>query len=166
MDMNQDYGFYGEILYKYDKEVMGHFTKAFNWLPLAATINGKVFVTHGGLFERDDVTLDDIAAIDRNREPPFGKSLMKDLLWNDPHNRPGRAPNRRGGNVIKFGPDVTQSFLAANDLALLVRSHEVKQEGYDVQHGKHQMMGTYINCTQHQHRSHNSILFSRNLTLF
>jgi serine/threonine-protein phosphatase 5 len=135
MQMNVNYGFFGEVLYKYDKEVMGHFTAAFNWLPLAATINGKVFVTHGGLFERNDVTLADIAAIDRNREPPFEKSLMKDLLWSDPQNRPGRAQNRRGGNVIKFGPDVTQRFLDLNGLDLIVRSHEVKQEGYDVQHG-------------------------------
>ena len=33
-------------------------------------IAGKVFVVHGGLFSRDDVTLDELRTLDRFREPP------------------------------------------------------------------------------------------------
>ena len=45
----------------------------------------------------------------------------------------GHAPSPRG--VTKtFGPDVTERFLAANHLELLIRSHQVQQEGYLVQH--------------------------------
>jgi hypothetical protein len=32
------------------------------------------------------------------------------------------------------GPDVTKNFLDKNGLELLVRSHEVKEEGYEVEH--------------------------------
>lgn len=46
---------------------------------------------------------------------------------------PGRKPNRRGVS-IQFGPDVTSAFLADNNLELLVRSHEVKPEGYEFDH--------------------------------
>ena len=35
---------------------------------------------------------------------------------------------------VAFGPDVTKSFLRENGLQLLVRSHEVRDEGYDVMH--------------------------------
>jgi diadenosine tetraphosphatase ApaH/serine/threonine PP2A family protein phosphatase len=40
-------------------------------------------VVHGGLFDRDDVTLDDLRNIDRHCEPPV-EGLMCDLLWADP----------------------------------------------------------------------------------
>ena len=45
----------------------------------------------------------------------------------------GRQPSRREAGTM-FGPDVTKRFLEDNHLDLLVRSHEVKMEGYDVQH--------------------------------
>lgn len=45
----------------------------------------------------------------------------------------GRQPSRREAGTM-FGPDVTKRFLEENHLELLVRSHEVKMEGYDVQH--------------------------------
>lgn len=60
------------------------FTEVFNWLPLAHLIDSKALVStpsppspsfipqvmHGGLFSTDDVTLDDLRKIDRNRQPP------------------------------------------------------------------------------------------------
>ena len=59
---------------------------------------------------------------------------MSDLLWSDPQPFPGRAPSKRGVGQ-SFGPDITRAFLEGNDLALLIRSHEVKDEGYVVEHG-------------------------------
>jgi hypothetical protein len=46
---------------------------------------------------------------------------------------PAPAPTPRPPGVgLSFGADVTRSFLDANGLDLLVRSHEVKEEGYEV----------------------------------
>merc|ERR1719323_572801 len=45
----------------------------------------------------------------------------------------GRQPSKRGVGVM-FGPDVTKRFLEDNDLELIVRSHEMKNEGYMWQH--------------------------------
>ncbi|KAH6602900.1 hypothetical protein BASA61_000648 [Batrachochytrium salamandrivorans] len=46
---------------------------------------------------------------------------------------PGRSPSKRGVG-IQFGPDVTEAFLKLNNLDLLIRSHEVKNGGYEVAH--------------------------------
>ena len=97
-------------------------------------------VCHGGLFSQDGVKLEDIKKIDRHREPPES-GLMCELLWSDPHPQNGRHPSKRGVG-IGFGPDVSHKFLddnklsmnklaLINSLALLVRSHEMKQNGYE-----------------------------------
>lgn len=61
----------------------------------------QVFCVHGGLFSKDGVTLDDIRAVDRNREPP-DDGLMCEMLWSDPGPLPGRQPSKRGV-AITFG---------------------------------------------------------------
>ncbi|XP_046401818.1 serine/threonine-protein phosphatase 5 [Ischnura elegans] len=132
LTMNQMYGFEGEVKVKYTDQMAELFTEVYNWLPLAHCINKRILVMHGGLFSRDDVTLDEIRKIDRNRQPPED-GLMCELLWSDPQPQNGRAPSKRGVGV-QFGPDVTESFLNLNHLDYVVRSHEVKDEGYEVAH--------------------------------
>ena len=131
--MTKIYGFEGEVKAKYDFALMDLFIEVFRYLPLCATINGGVVVMHGGLFQRDGVTLDEIAKISRFSEPPDA-GLFSDLLWSDPQPFPGRGPSKRGVGQ-SFGPDVTKRFLDDNGLDMLVRSHEVRDEGYLVEHG-------------------------------
>lgn len=45
----------------------------------------------------------------------------------------GRSISKRGVSC-QFGPDVTERFLEQNKLQYIVRSHEVKAEGYEVTH--------------------------------
>nr|CAD7407836.1 unnamed protein product [Timema poppensis] len=133
--MNQMYGFEGEVKSKYTAQMSELFTEVYNWLPLAHCLNSRVLVMHGGLFSRDDVTLDEIRKIDRNRQPPED-GVMCELLWSDPQEQQGRAPSKRGVGV-QFGPDVTEKFVELNKLDYIIRSHEVKNEGYEKAHTGH-----------------------------
>ena len=96
------------------------------------TLNDNIFVVHGGLFQKDNVTLEELKQVSRNCEPPES-GLMSDALWSDPQPFPGRGPSKRGVGLT-FGPDVTAAFLDHNSLKMIVRSHEVKDEGYLVEH--------------------------------
>jgi len=131
-NMNRIYGFEGEVKAKFDDKIFDLFLEVFCQLPLAAVIEDKVFVTHGGL-PVVPTSLAEIKKIKRGCEPPE-KGLMSDLMWSDPQPFPGKSPSKRGVGY-SFGPDITEAFLKKNDLKLLVRSHEVKDEGYLVEHG-------------------------------
>jgi len=132
-NMNKMYGFEGEVKHKYDQTTMDLFAEVFQALPLAVCLDRRVLVVHGGLFQRDGVLLDECAAIDRFREPPELGGLMSDMMWSDPQPFVGRGPSKRGVGQ-SFGPDVTARFLDENKLEYLIRSHEVKDEGYVVEH--------------------------------
>ena len=131
--MNKVYGFEGEVKHKYDELTFSLFTRVFQAMPLATVIHGAVFVVHGGLSTQENLRLENIEAITRGCEPPES-GLMSDLLWADPQPLPGKAPSKRGVGFA-FGPDYTAAFLERNGLKLLVRSHEVKDEGYVEEHG-------------------------------
>jgi len=132
VNMNQMYGFEGEVKEKYTPKMVDLFTEVYNLLPLSHLINSKILTMHGGLFSKDDITLDDIRKTERNKQPP-DSGIMCDILWSDPQPQNGRSPSKRGVGVA-FGPDVTRNFCKLNDLKFIIRSHEVKPEGYEVAH--------------------------------
>jgi serine/threonine-protein phosphatase 5 len=51
-------------------------------------------------------------------------------LWSDPDEEEGYAPSDRGVGIL-FGHDVTKTFLKRNGLELIIRSHEMVDEGYE-----------------------------------
>ncbi|CCW69132.1 unnamed protein product [Phytomonas sp. Hart1] len=131
--MNRVYGFEGEVRSKYSPDVFDLFTEIFNALPIAHVINNEVFVVHGGLYSDDNVTISDLQKPNRFRDIPES-GLLCESLWADPQPMPGRSPSKRGIDCPSFGPDVTKKFLENNNFKFLVRSHEVKDDGYVVEH--------------------------------
>ncbi|VVD00973.1 unnamed protein product [Leptidea sinapis] len=100
------YGFRGEVTAKYSSQMADLFTEVYHWLPLAHCINSRVLVMHG---------------------------IMCDLLWSDPQPMMGRSQSKRGVGC-QFGPDITADFLEKNNLDYIIRSHEVKNQGYEIAH--------------------------------
>ena len=130
--MNIPYGFESEMSSKMSVEMFRKCSKVFEALPVGHIIGDAVLVVHGGLFGDDNVTIETIQGMPRFGQPP-DSGPMNDILWSDPMDQMGHAPSPRG--VTKtFGPDVTEKFLKENNLELLIRSHQVQDEGYLVQH--------------------------------
>ncbi|BFZ61192.1 Palmitoyl-protein thioesterase 1 [Saitoella coloradoensis] len=133
-DMNKIYGFEGECKAKYNELTFKLFSESFSALPLACLIGGKYFVLHGGLFSDDTITLDDVRKLNRHaRRQPGQEGLMMEMLWTDPQPEPGRGPSKRGVG-LQFGPDITKRFCENNGLDAIIRSHEVRMGGYEVEH--------------------------------
>lgn len=150
-DMNRVYGFEGECKAKYNERTFKLFSESFSALPLATLIGAKYLVLHGGLFSDDKVTLDDIRKLNRhNQRQPGQAGLMMEMLWTDPQTAPGRGPSKRGVGM-QFGPDVTKRFCDNNGLDAIIRSHEVRMEGYEEEHGGKCITGIFQRSQFRQH---------------
>ena len=133
--INTRYGFKFEVLNKFNSDIriLDCFNEFYKFLPLGHILNNEILIIHGGLFSKDGVTLNELKQINRFRDIPL-EGLMCELLWSDPHDLNGTMPSQRGAGVY-FGPDVTEKFLRENNLKLLIRSHEVRNEGYSIEVG-------------------------------
>ncbi|KAE9362136.1 hypothetical protein PF008_g347 [Phytophthora fragariae] len=148
-NQNSWMGFEDEVWAKYSgadeddlerpARVFESFQTLFESLPLCAVLQQKIFVVHGGLFSRDNVTLAHLRGISRKREPPlhqtnFEDKIFEDMLWSDPRPIQTRQPSERGAGV-EFGVNVTNNFCLVNKIALIIRSHECVVEGFEILHG-------------------------------
>merc|ERR1712100_855534 len=126
--ITQVYGFYDECLRKYGSvNVWRYCTEIFDYLSLAALIEGRVLCVHGGLSPAIN-TLDDIRSIDRKQEVPHD-GAMCDLMWSDPEDLEGWGLSPRGAGYL-FGGDIVRQFNQANSVELISRAHQLVMEGY------------------------------------
>ena len=126
--INSLYGFRDEVMEKYDMDMYLEIQDLFRHLPVAATVNEKVFVSHGGIGS-GLFSLDDLRSLEDRQGLASMSGVLGDLLWSDPGPEDGTSDNLRGVSVV-WGPDVTQSFLTSNSLELIIRSHECVMTGY------------------------------------
>ncbi|WIA10473.1 hypothetical protein OEZ85_010664 [Tetradesmus obliquus] len=154
------YGFFAEVMAKYGaagKTIYKNMLRLFSHLPLAALVEAKVLILHGGLFRAppaktkgqprprciQDIdeeslelgTLDDLRAagkggVDPDPDHSLAQLIASDLVWSDPSPTAGMGHNMLRGVGQVFGPDVTERFLSQNGLRLIIRSHE----GPDARH--------------------------------
>ncbi|MCJ1286376.1 hypothetical protein MMC26_005721 [Xylographa opegraphella] len=126
--ITQVYGFYEECHQKYgNPSVWKAATQVFDFLPLAALVDGKVLCVHGGL-SPEIRTLDQIRVIARAQEIPH-EGAFCDLVWSDPEEVETWAVSPRGAGWL-FGDKVATEFNHVNGLQLIARAHQLVNEGY------------------------------------
>ena len=127
--INRIYGFFDECKKRYNVKLWKCFVDLFNCLPIAASIDDKIFIVHGGL-SPELKTLEQLQKIMRPTDVPE-EGLLCDILWSDPdENAEGWGQNDRGVSVT-FNEKVLKNFLEKNDLDLLCRAHQVVEDGYE-----------------------------------
>lgn len=133
------YGFYDECkrrlpLISGSHKLWKNFVDVFNTLPIAATINDKIFCIHGGL-SPDLKSMRQIEQIQRPTDIP-DKGLLADLLWSDPDplvrnfSTTNWPKNDRGVSYC-FGKKHVDHFLSTFKMDLIVRGHMVVEDGYE-----------------------------------
>ncbi|KAH8989020.1 Metallo-dependent phosphatase [Lactarius hatsudake] len=126
--ITQVYGFYEECQQKYGSaSVWKACCSVFDYLNLAAIIDGEVLCVHGGL-SPDIRTLDQIRVLSRAQEIPH-EGAFCDLMWSDPDDVENWAVSPRGAGWL-FGGSITREFNHVNSLSLIARAHQLVQEGY------------------------------------
>ncbi|KAF1763441.1 hypothetical protein GCK72_011707 [Caenorhabditis remanei] len=127
--ITQVYGFYDECLRKYgNASVWKHCVDLFDYLALAAVIDGKVFCVHGGLSPTCP-TIDEIRSINRQQEVPHEGSMC-DLMWSDPEDSmKGWTFSPRGAGYL-FGPEPAELFCDTNGIDQICRAHQLVMEGF------------------------------------
>jgi serine/threonine-protein phosphatase PP1 catalytic subunit len=124
------YGFYDDCKRRYNIKTWKVFCEqVFNRLPFCAIVDDKIFCVHGGL-SPDLKSVQQIQQIKRPTDVP-DSGLLCDFLWADPDKDiAGWAENDRGVSYL-FGPDVVSNFLRTHDFDLVVRAHQVVEDGYE-----------------------------------
>jgi len=128
------YGFYDECKRRYNVKMWKCFCDMFNCLPPAALIDDTILCMHGGI-SPELRSFDQIRNVMRPCDVP-DEGLLCDLLWADPDkDASGWHENDRGVSYT-FGPDVVGSFNEKLGLDLIVRAHQVVEDGYEFFAGK------------------------------
>ncbi|KAI9841797.1 MAG: hypothetical protein M1837_000391 [Sclerophora amabilis] len=126
--ITQVYGFYEECQTKYgNASVWKSCCQVFDFLALAAIVDGKVLCVHGGL-SPEIRTLDQIRVVARAQEIPH-EGAFCDLVWSDPEDVDTWAVSPRGAGWL-FGDKVSSEFNHVNGLQLIARAHQLVNEGF------------------------------------
>lgn len=103
--ITQVYGFYEECMRKYgNANPWKYCVEVFDYLNLAAVVDGRVLCVHGGLSPAIS-SIDQIQVLERVQEVPH-QGAYCDLMWSDPEDIGGWAVSPRGAGFL-FGSNVT-----------------------------------------------------------
>ena len=132
--VNRICGFYDECKRRFNVKIWKTFIDCFNCFPIAAIIDEKIFCCHGGL-SPDLQSMEQIRQIMRPTDVP-DQGLVCDLLWAQPDKEAmgwGENHDEETGEDVSFtfGAEVVAKFLHKHDLDLIVRGHQVVEDGYE-----------------------------------
>ena len=135
---------------QYSLAVFKQTQRLFRRLPIATILENKsgyrCFVCHGGISDRLDL---DFCKTKLNRfsfpsiilDETKSSEQLSDLMWSDPIKRIDEAlpangcyPNKSRGIGCAFGEDISEKFCKKYGFNTIVRSHELRRNGWSKDH--------------------------------
>lgn len=152
------YGFFGEKIWELTNQV-------FDLLPPAATLDKRIFCTHGGL-SPNGRSLEDIYKVPINcPNPELQSKAVWELLWSDPCHtqqfldilevtdddgvlsKEGFLYNAKRGAAYLFNERAAMRFFRKNHLSHMIRGHEVPPYGFA--HHFNNLCTTVFSCSHY-----------------
>jgi serine/threonine-protein phosphatase PP1 catalytic subunit len=142
ININKIYGFFDECKRRYNLKIYKTFNDCFNCLPICAIISDKIFCCHGGIsphlhnLEQINKIIRPCYVVDNLDTQHTNGNLLIDLLWSDPatptniHDKGKWLANDRGISYL-FDEILLERFLNHFNLDLVVRGHQVVEDGYE-----------------------------------
>ena len=130
--INKSYGFYDECIERFGnidgENLFNTINKTLETLPLAATINNKIFCVHGGISPNLKY-INDINSIDRFTSIP-DEGLLCDLVWADPKSSNTEWEDSERGVSFTYNENALDKFMKTNNIDLVCRAHQMVANGY------------------------------------
>lgn len=143
--VNAGYGFLSECKKQRSLQIFRQLNSMFHYMPVAAVVGGVLFCCHGGIGPGIE-KIADIRCLGElfplgvpfATEQPWQR-VMQHLVWADPEES-GRFDERgfrfnEARNIsVAWSSKATEAFLKATGLCMIVRAHQLFDEGYAVLH--------------------------------
>jgi len=131
------------------KQIWDEFNNCFEYMPIAATIDGKIFCCHGGIprivqnnLKKDQLEkyIEDISRpLDDDEVENDESFIALDLLWSDPATQEEEkttedgwfGENERGGDIVVFGNRAVEEFVKLTGCTHLIRAHQPPMNGIE-----------------------------------
>jgi len=179
--VNRIYGFAEECQQKFNEDISDpgslfqRINKVFEYLPFGAIIDNKFFCCHGGIGASlryvDEIEKIpkpfEIQHLNENAKNSYLQKLVNELLWCDPvlsneeglENVNGENNNCRGILGLeeirckRFSLERIKKFLDDNGLSLVIRSHEIVKDGFEMLNDR---LITVVSCLDYCNKYQNA----------
>lgn len=156
-EMIKMYGFSEDCKKKLTVQCQKYFCNTFDKMPLCAIVDKKAFCVHGGI-SKDLKTIKDITEISRFCEIP-DSGLFCDLLWSDPLKSCKEYKKSERCETNLWGLDPALRFLEDNELSIIIRGHQVVNEGYKYVFSPNKSVVTVFSAPNYTKNSKNKATF-------
>lgn len=125
--VNENDGFKAEVLKRFDLELYNDFNILFDYFPLAAIIGSKILCINSGI-SKEMTSIDQVSVTVRPCEITKSSNIYQFLSnipdhsvdsWLDTH------------DSLRFGLQSVKDFLNHNHIQMIIRSHDIVEEGYE-----------------------------------
>ena len=180
--VNRIYGFAEECQQKFGEDVTDpnslfqRVNKVFEYLPFAAIIDNKFFCVHGGIGNSlryiDEIEKIpkpfEIQHLNENAKNSYIQKLVNELLWCDPvlgveegGEQGGNSDLNPSRGVLgledirckRFSQERIKKFLDDNSLSLVIRSHEMIKDGFEMLNDR---LITVVSCLDYCNKHGNA----------